>query len=317
MKRTREIIIQKSEEGRVLSQWLSERYTYHTLEKWIEYINKGMVKINSREITPETELKANDKVVYYPEPIVEPWVDRNYKVIYEDEDLLVINKPSDLPCHPGGIYFENTLWYILKEKYDYISLVNRLDRETSGIMLIAKNKASAKYYFNLMMDRNIKKEYLVLVHGTPENKLPGKGWLIPARNSKIIKKRDFLPDENACQPLGEGDKEKQFSHTEFKLLKTSENLSLIKCILHTGRTHQIRATINSLGYPVVGDKIYGLNDKYFFMFINDQLTKKDWEKLLLKNQALHSWKTTLQLLDGREITFTADPPEAWPIRDIS
>lgn len=311
MKRSREIIIQKNEEGRVLSDWISERYTYHSKEKWIEYIKKGMVKSNSREIKPDYILKNQDKIVYYPEPIIEPYINRDYKNIFEDEDLLVINKPNDIPCHPGGIYFENTLWYLLKQKYEYISLVNRLDRETSGIMLIAKNKESAKYYFNLMMDRKIEKEYLVLVHGDASKDLNGRGWLVPDASSKIRKKRKFIPDSNAKQPEGEGDKEHQFTHTIFEFLDYKNGISLLKCKLLTGRTHQIRATLYSLGFPVVGDKIYGVNEDYFFMFINDELEQADWDKLILENQALHSYITKLETNSGESKEFVAEIPSTW------
>lgn len=313
MTRKREIKVQKIEEGQQVSLWLAKRYTYHSLEKWTEYIRDERVKINGEKIKPETPIKNNDIVAYYPEPVIEPPVNRNYKTIYEDDDLLVINKPCDIPCHPGGIYFENTLWYVLKEKYEYISLINRLDRETSGVMLIAKNRISAKFYFNKMMERQIDKEYLVLVHGTVKGNINGRGWLVPALESVIRKKRDFILDTDAFQPDGEGDPLKQFSNTEFYHIKSFDNLSLLGCKLYTGRTHQIRATICSLGYPVVGDKIYGLDDSYFFKFINDQLTEKEWNNLSLKNQALHSWKTTVPMLNGETMTFEALKPENWPI----
>lgn len=180
-------------------------------------------------------------------------------------------------------------------------------------MLIAKNKISAKYYFNKMMERKIDKEYLVLVHGNISKFLSGKGWLIPSKNSVIRKKRVFIEDLEACQPSGEADPLKQFSHTEFYPIKNSDKFSILGCKLLTGRTHQIRATINSLGFPVVGDKIYGLDDSYFFKFINDELTNSDWENLLLTNQGLHSWKTTVPMLNGDTKTFSALKPEDWPI----
>jgi len=258
-------------------------------------------------------LSSGDVVTYYPEPVIEPSINRDYKVVHEDDDLLVINKPSDLPCHPGGVYYENTLWYILKQKYGYLSLINRLDRETSGIMLIAKNKASASFYFNKMMKREIEKEYLVLVHGLFDDDIDGKGWLIKDSNSKIRKKRKFIPDVNAVSEDGKGDPDREFSHSNFTAIKSDETYTLLHCKIYTGRTHQIRATICSLGYPVVGDKIYGLDDSYFFKFINDTLTIDEWTRLVIANQALHSFKTTVPMLDGGSQLFTASPPENWPL----
>lgn len=313
MVRKREIIIRNDEEGCVLIEWLCKRYTYHSREKWIEHILNGRITLNGENTSDSVTLKSNDKIVYYPEPVIEPYVNKDYSVIYEDIDLLIINKPCDIPCHPGGIYFENTLWYILKQKYEYISLINRLDRETSGVMLIAKNRESAKFYFNKMMERKINKEYLALVHGKFPEKISGKGWLSPDRKSVIRKKRVFIPDENASQPDGAGDPEKEFCNCHLKALTDKDGLSLVECKLETGRTHQIRATLSSLGYPVLGDKIYGLDDSFFFKFINDELTKEDWKNLQLSNQALHSWKTEIPMMNGDTKVFTAEVPESWPI----
>jgi len=311
--RKREITIQKQENGLVLLPWIAGRYTYHSLEKWKQYINDERIQINNHKAVPGTVLSSGDVVTYYPEPVIEPSINRDYKVVHEDDDLLVINKPSDLPCHPGGVYYENTLWYILKQKYGYLSLINRLDRETSGIMLIAKNKASASFYFNKMMKREIEKEYLVLVHGLFDDDIDGKGWLIKDSNSKIRKKRKFILDVNAVSEDGKGDPDREFSHSNFTAIKSDETYTLLHCKIYTGRTHQIRATICSLGYPVVGDKIYGLDDSYFFKFINDTLTIDEWTRLVIANQALHSFKTTVPMLDGGSQLFTASPPENWPL----
>lgn len=312
MVRKREIIVQKQEEGRELLEWISSRYTYHSKEKWAEYIDDGRIKIDDNLVSTDRKLLNGELVVYYPEPIIEPPINGDYQTIYEDDDLLVINKPSDLPCHPGGIYFEHTLWYILKQKYEYISLINRLDRETSGVMLIAKNKISAKFYFNEMMERNIEKEYKVLIHGTITESIDAKGWLVPDTESIIRKKRKFIPDTLAEQPP-EGIPNKEYAYTIFNPLKSMNGFTLMDCKILTGRTHQIRATICSLGYPVVGDKIYGIDDSYFFKFINDTLTDEEWDNLKLENQALHSFKTTLPMMDGSIKQFKADIPVVWPI----
>lgn len=316
MERKREIIIEKSEAGKKLLDWISDRYTYHDKREWKELITTSRVKINDHITTPETIILEGDLISYYPEPVTEPPIQTNYSVIYEDDDLLIINKPCDIPCHPGGIYFKNTLWYLLKQKYEYFALVNRLDRETSGIMLIAKNKESAKFYFNKMMQRRIKKEYLVLVHGKFPKSLDARGWIRKDSDSVIRKKRKFIKDVEAA-PVTEiisPPDDKQFCHTTFEKVKRRKEVSLVKCNLITGRTHQIRATLCSLGYPVVGDKIYGVNEEFFFKFINDELTQKEWDQLILKNQALHSWKTEVPLLNGEIKTFTAEVPDYWPVK---
>lgn len=313
MERKQEIIIQKQENGLVLLPWIAKRYTYHSLQKWEQYIQEERIKINDCGIVPETILNTGDKVTYYPEPVIEPSVNIEYKLVYEDSDLLVINKPSDLPCHPGGIYFNNTLWYILKQKYEYVSLVNRLDRETSGTILIAKSKESASFYSNKMMEREIEKEYLVLVHGVLKGDINARGWLGNDSDSIIRKKRKFIVDVNAVQEDSEGDPHREFSHSSFTTIKSDDKYSLLRCKIFTGRTHQIRATICSLGYPVVGDKIYGLDDSFFLKFINDTLTKDEWNVLVIANQALHSYITTVPMMNGGTKIFTSSPSDNWPI----
>lgn len=311
MDKKREITIQAQEDGLELLPWIAARYTYHSLEKWEGYIRDERIKINHCAIGPGTVLSTGDLVSYYPEPVTEPHINREYQTVFEDSDLLVINKPSDLPSHPGGIYYENTLWYILKQKYEYLSLVNRLDRETSGTMLIAKNKASASFYFNKMREREIDKEYLVLVHGVLKDDRDARGWLVKDCHSVIRKKRQFIPDVNAVVEEGESDRE--FSHSFFRTIKSDGAYSLLSCQIFTGRTHQIRATISSLGYPVVGDKIYGLDDSFFFKFINDTLTAGERADLVLSNQALHSYKTSVPMMNGETQIFTSSPPDHWPI----
>ncbi len=313
MDRKREIIIQAHEDGLILLQWIASRYTYHSMEKWKQYINDKRIKINNHTIDPRAVLRSGNIVTYYPEPVIEPWINRDYKVVYEDSDLIVIDKPADLPCHPGGVYYTNTLWYLLMQKYEYLSFVNRLDRETSGIMLIAKNKESAAFYFKIMMKREIEKEYLVLVHGLLTNDMDAIGWLIKDSDSKIRRKRKFILDINAIQGDTEGDPDREFSHSSFTKIKSEDKYSLLNCKIITGKRHQIRATICSLGYPVVGDKIYGLDDSFFFKFVNDTLAEKEWADLVTRNQCLHSFKTTIPMLNGEKKTFTSSPPDDWPI----
>ncbi len=314
MERKREIIIQEQENGLVLLPWIAARYTYHSLEKWEQYIKNERIKINNCSIVPETVLSDGDIITYYPEPVIEPWINRYYVIVYEDNDLLVIDKPADLPCHPGGVYYTNTLWYLLMQKYEYLSFINRLDRETSGIMLIAKNKVSAAFYFKIMMEREIEKEYLVLVHGILTDDIDSMGWLTKDSDSRIRRKRKFIPDFNAIPKGAEGDPDREFSHSLFTTIKSDDKYSLLSCKIITGKRHQIRATINSLGYPVVGDKIYGLNDSFFFKFVNDKLSEDEWVDLVTRNQCLHSFKTTVPMLNGEKKTFTSSPPDDWPLR---
>ena len=124
---------------------------------------------------------------------------------------------------------------------------------------------------------------------------------------------DAIVDVNAVQEDSEGDPHREFSHSSFTTIKSDDKYSLLRCKIFTGRTHQIRATICSLGYPVVGDKIYGLDDSFFLKFINDTLTKDEWNVLVIANQALHSYITTVPMMNGGTKIFTSSPSDNWPI----
>ena len=245
MDRIQKLVIQAGDDNVELLSWVSTRFTYLSVEEWRGQIISDRVLVNGSTTRPEILLNMGDIITYDPESITETGVNIDYKVVYEDNDLLVIDKPSNLPCHPGGIYFKNTLWYLLKQQYENFFMVNRLDRETSGIMLIARNKKSASFYHEKMKKKEIEKEYLVLVHGEFTINIDARGWLMNDNESIVRKKRKFISDKNAF-----GDKMNQYTdresaHSFFKPLKVNDKYSLINCKIFTGRTHQIRATIYS------------------------------------------------------------------------
>lgn len=185
----------------------------------------------------------------------------NLDIIYEDEGLLIVNKPPYIPVHPSLNYYENSLSNGVKYYYDSINLkrkirpINRLDKDTSGIVIFAKNE-----YIQYRL-KNYSKEYIALVNG----KLLEDGIInkpISRKQTSIIERCININGEKAI--------------TEYKVLKNlqleEKDLTLLKCILHTGRTHQIRVHMSSINHPILGDTLYGNSSK----FIN--------------RQALHAYK---------------------------
>ena len=141
MKRKPAITIGAHEAGKPLIDLLSGRFTYHSRDEWMDFIEFGQLLLNQLPAQPTTILAAGDILEYNMPESPEPSVDTHFSIIFEDGELLAVNKPGNLPCHPAGRYFNHTLWALLKEQFDlpYLSLINRLDRETSGIVLLAKN----------------------------------------------------------------------------------------------------------------------------------------------------------------------------------
>lgn len=212
----------------------------------------GLVKLNDKCVNPDAKVKINDTIeVVLPERkdyIVGKIKD--LQIIYEDEDILVINKPAFLKVHPSKNFdTEQTLMDILYERIPSTSklpwplnrpyLVHRLDKETSGILLIAKNPQSQYFLANQFKQRQIKKTYRGIVSGTLIQK-EGKIFA-PIEKEKNISK---------ISPVGKE------AITYFKILNSKNNFSYLEIYPLTGRTHQIRAHLSFIGHPIIGDRLY-------------------------------------------------------------
>ena len=273
--------IKNFEIGLTLLDLLSTKFKYLSRESWIEEIKNKSIMVCDQETNEFYTLKTNDSISFIRKNYSEPEVDRKFSILYESENLLILNKPGNLPVHPAGRYKENTLLSILQLETgnSQLFVVHRLDRETSGIQILAKNSNTASVIQRDFENRNIYKEYIVYIHGNFPIHLNANGYLAKDLSSLVRKKRRF--SYNNCD-------NSETSITDFYLLGEMKGISKVIAMPKTGRTHQIRATLNSLGYPVYGDKLYGLDEKYFLKFI-------EGEKLLNfpNRQALHAYKVKI------------------------
>ena len=233
-------------------------------------------------------------------------VDTSYKILYEDDFFLIVDKPAPLPVHAVGRFKEKNLLSLLKKDLgaggDGLCIVNRLDSETSGLVLVAKSGEMAGRLGILFEKRRVYKEYRALVFGTPE---PRQGTISIGLGTTVENTfRVRVPD-----PSG------QTASTEYEVLKTSGEFSLLKIIPRTGRTHQIRAHLAFIGHPVAGDKIY-IDGRIFERYIHegwqeDMRPVVKAERLLLHaNQLEFEHPQTHQ-----EMKFQSDPEgiERFPI----
>lgn len=235
-----------------------------------------------------------------------------FEIIEETADYLVVNKPAPLQIHPSkpadaGL----TLWDGLRELLAYeianggqVSIINRLDRETSGLVLIAKNTPAARMFSKAMMRRQVQKSYLAIVHGSPD-------W------ESIVCERPIL---RAGEVTESAIWVRQMVHeqgapcvSDFRVLKRwrqgDRSFSLTEAKPHTGRMHQLRVHLAHLGHPVVGDKIYNDEGSGYLEFLETGWTPALSARLLLPRQALHSHTLELETSDGRrqwEAPLTAD-----------
>lgn len=273
--------IRSFEAGKTLIDLLSDRFTYQDRRAWGRMIDRGKVFVNGCRTGAGRVLRAGDRLVCDMGDLPEPTVDVNWRVLYEDEALLAVDKPGNLPCHPGGRYFRNTLWSALgrRMRIENVRFINRLDRETSGVVVIAKTRADAAACQEAWGAGRVRKRYAVIAEGAnfPEA-VDATGRLVLDTNGPVRKKRRFATGSGDGMPC----------RTRFFRIGTENGMTLVMALPETGRMHQIRATLWSLGFPVTGDKLYGVDAALFLRFIEDRLSAADRARLRIDRQALHA-----------------------------
>jgi len=269
-------------QGVRLDHFLSGRFTYNSRSRWQELVKGGSILVNGEKCRSSRLLREGDVISFIADK-EEPSVDPSYNIIYKDDHILVAEKSGNLPCHPAGPFFRNTLWHLLSSDLGKkVSIVNRLDRETSGLTIAALNPEAARKYSALFESGKIVKKYTALVFGRFENEIDAEGFLVPDSSSEVRKKRRFVRDAGADADNAE------YCRTLLKPLSCDGKTSVVEALPTTGRLHQIRATLFSLGFPLLGDKLYGPDDTIYIRFVNDCMTNDDRALLVLGRQALHA-----------------------------
>src|SRR5205085_3523716 len=225
----------------------------------------------------------------------------DFRIVAENDDLIVVTKPPFLLVHPTKPTSARTLWGELKQLLAFeianggqVSIVNRLDRETSGLVLVAKSASAARRFGLMMQEHRIAKEYLAIVWGWPE-------WESKTVDAPLVRQGVHLPSpiwlKQAIHPLGASARTHFVVEKRFTRGAAGDRFSIVRAVPETGRTHQIRVHVASLGHPIVGDKIYGPDEKLYLEFIETGWTPELASKLLLPRHALHS--AALEI-DGEE-----------------
>jgi len=221
-----------------------------------------------------------------------------YEIIYEDDDCVVINKPAGLLSIPDREGKEISLKKKLQEKYGQIYIVHRLDRDTSGMIIFAKNESAHKFLSLQFEQRETKKIYRGLVIGSPAEK---KGSI----DSKIAEH----PAKNGSMIVHSKGKE---SLTDYEVLEDFKMFAWLEFRIHTGRTHQIRVHMKDIGHPIVCDELYGDGKPLLISSIkrNYKLSKdQEQEQPILGRLALHAYSLEIKLTDGELKEFTAPLPK--------
>jgi len=267
-----EFIVSTNDARLRLDQFLAKELPEYSRSRLQQLIRSGFVRLNKQTTRPRQIVRGGDKI-HLIEPPLEKIEMRPepipLDVLFEDDDLIVINKPADLTVHPGAGQREHTLVNALLSHCTTLSgiggkerpgIVHRLDKETSGCLVVAKNDIAHRELSKQFAARTVEKIYLAVVAG------------------KLRKPTGVIEENIGSHPIQRkrmsvASKRGRAAKTEYRVIRSSDQASLVECRLHSGRTHQIRVHLHHLGHPVLGDKIYA-----------PRFTKN------FPRQMLHAWK---------------------------
>ena len=273
-----------------LDRFIAENCPELTRTHAQKLITEGYITVNGKEAKPSLRLDSGDKVDIIvpptpPSPLAPEPIPLN--VVYEDEDLLVVDKPPGLTVHPAPGHPDHTLVNALLSRVPHLSqmgdslrpgIVHRLDKDTSGLMIVAKNQSAQMNLIEQFRTRVITKAYLALVGGhlTPEE------GIIDAAIGRDASNRKRMAVVKEGRP----------ARTQYRVVKYMNDYTLLEIMPETGRTHQIRVHLVAIGYPVVGDAVYGVKSSY------------------LSRQFLHACRLGFRLpSSGEYVEFKSELPE--------
>ena len=252
--------------GMPLIDFLCGRFRYHTRPEWEIIIREGNIRVNGAAVRSDRILAKND-TVSYTVVLREPPVDGDIRIVHEEETFLAAAKPGNLPSHADGNFIKNTFIYMIRARMSdlghrgLVKLVHRLDRETSGLILVALEDEAHRAMVRQFERGSVEKEYLAVALGSiREKEFEVGGAIAPDPDSAISIRNRVVP---------EGTPGSRPARTRFTVIETLHDAALVRCVPATGRTNQIRIHLAHAGHPIAGDKLYGKSDDEFLEFVRN------------------------------------------------
>ncbi len=260
--------------GQTLLDYVSGRFRYQSRDHWEKTIESGDLTLNGKKTSAQVPLQTGD-LLAYAVVLNEPPVDTDIQILHEEEGFLVAVKPGWLPSHADGNFIKNTFIHLVQKTLKQkgwggkAHLAHRLDRETSGLMVVAKTKDALRHLTRQFETGLVRKQYQAIVQGlVKEDSFEVGGAIGLDPQSQISMRRTVVPLETPGA---------QKASTHFEVLQRLVQNTLVLCQPQTGRTGQIRVHLASIGHPLVNDKLYGRSDEQFLEFVRDSKAGL-WEK---------------------------------------
>ena len=298
--------------GRTLAAWLAQRFSYLDEDAWRAEIAAGRVERNGVLAGPEDVLAAGDAIAYRPEPAA-PRAGVEVAIVHDDPDFCVVDKPPFLVVQNAGAFAQNTFLSTLTARLSALGQevtlepVHRLDRETSGLLLLAKNPAAARALQQQFEHGRVGKEYHAIVHGV----IAADALVIDAKigrdpSSRVAVRRAVVAVDGA---------KAQAARTEITVLQRFAAHTVVACVPHTGRTHQLRVHLAHLGHPILGDKLYGRSDDDYEAYVQHLKQNGDpaWDSRLgAPRHMLHARRLAIEHpRTGARLKWLAPDPPDW------
>ncbi len=282
-----------------LDDYLGKHFLFMSRTQWKKAIAESKLLVNEEPKKGSYRLREGDLVHYFSPENAEPTVDKNIKIIWEEDGVIAVYKPSNLPIHEGGAYKSNTFCTVLQEERGLAwAPVHRLDRETSGLVLCANTSELRNALSESLRTHAMEKTYFAIGIGEAKE----DSWIVEQPIG--LAENSLLRTKQAVRPDG------AYSLTEFQVLERANGFSLLKVKPKTGRTHQIRVHSTWSGLPLVGDKKYCFNEEITCEHFDRGFTDRVKEVVYFDRLCLHA--TNLKFLhpvSGKECDIKAPMPE--------
>jgi len=294
-------VVERNYAGWRLDAYLREKIRRLDEAKAAFLIAERLDTLDGRKVGPETLLTPGFEFSLWRQAEPEPETPMDFGVVFDDAELLVVDKPAGLPIHPTARYFEHTFTALARARFPgrKVDPAHRLDRETSGLVACGSAPEFTRVLKRSFAEGRVEKAYLALCAGWPADDAFEVDAPLKLTLQSEVRVRMHVHASGAASATG-------FAVLGRRLTADGARVALLACHPRTGRQHQIRAHLHHAGLPLVGDKIYGGDELIFDRFTRKALTDADRAVLRLERQALHAWRLALpHPRSGERVSFEA------------